>query len=181
MLAGCYGAKALALGALGRGASGRVSEQSCWPSSSPTPQGGKQTGEDPGRRVDTAPQAEAGSSLRPAGAPEAESGGPTYLVLDVGVDALQHPLARVLVGQVRVYLWERRADTWGRSRLGPPRPGWALGAEIQGPFTSDAQGAECTLHGCLVLCLVLDAPSRGAPSRGAPWPPPGRTERLSFP
>lgn len=41
-----------------------------------------------------------------------------YLVLDVGVDSLQHPLTGVLIGQVRVYLWDRQADggqeTWCR-------------------------------------------------------------------
>lgn len=52
--------------------------------------------------------------------PGAESGGPTYLVLDVGMDSLQHPLTGVLVGQVGVYLWERWADTWGRRRPGAP-------------------------------------------------------------
>lgn len=32
------------------------------------------------------------------------SRGPTYLVLYVGMDSLQHPLTGVLVGQVGVYL-----------------------------------------------------------------------------
>lgn len=42
--------------------------------------------------------------------------GPPYLVLDVGVDSLQHPLTGVLIGQVGVYLWEGQADTWGGRR-----------------------------------------------------------------
>lgn len=42
------------------------------------------------------------------------------MVLDVGMDPLQHPLTGVLVGQVGVYLWERWADTWGRRHPGAP-------------------------------------------------------------
>lgn len=47
---------------------------------------------------------------------------PPYLVLDVGVDSLQHPLTGVLVGQVGIYLWERWADMQ-QEEPWVPRPG----------------------------------------------------------
>lgn len=77
-----------------------------------------------------------------------ERGGPTYLVLDVGVDSLQHPLAAVLVGQVGVYLWEKRGDTWEDT--------WGRSA---GPLPDPAAGGQ--------PCSALGAKS-GAP--GSPSP-----------
>lgn len=34
-----------------------------------------------------------------------------HLVLDVGVDSLQHPLTRVLIGQIRLHLKHRDTNT----------------------------------------------------------------------
>lgn len=118
----------LELGAQGRGAPGLVSEQYCSAPPISNPPARKETDwRRTWRLKHAAPWAEVGpQTLEPARPLETESGGPTYLVLDVGMDPLQHPLTRVLVGQIGVHLCERQADTWGRRSPGPPQT-WLLG------------------------------------------------------
>ena len=83
-------------------------------------------------------------------------------MLDVGVDSLQHPLTRVLVGQVGVHLWERQADTWVRRNPGAPQT-WLLGSGSRdlGAQASCTQLSDHSIHSDALLPIAPHSGPQG--------------------